>query len=308
MPLSSEEMDGILENYREILLSNKDLIAVDILHDENGENPKIFIRTRNPDALKAEGLRSQLPSLSGRGGDIPVEVVGSDPVVPELALDGEESLFDGMADVSKYLGMSGTKLSKPGAWGTLCLSGSSISVSIGSTACALNSSFILTNSHVAEAKGVAFTSFGSDIGKTDCVMDLDASPSLDCGIIAWTSNGRSAAHFRVFEEGSDTGKEIKGLRVPKVGDTVGKQGARTGWTTGRVSGKTITTLEGHAGTFSSWMADYGSAGGDSGSPILVKEGDDWHLVGIHFSSGPRFAGWDLVGSSAEGKIGITAKA
>ena len=124
------------------------------------------------------------------------------------------------------------------------------------------------------------------------MFDLEAQTTFDAGVASAGATVPAGNEFRVLQPGGAP-LEIAGLLTAKTGMAIAKMGAKTGWTEGTVGSPTITKVEGQAAEYPSWKANYSSLGGDSGSPILHRAGDKkWYLVGIHFSSGPRFQSWN----------------
>jgi hypothetical protein len=291
MPLTNEEMDRILEDFRPILENDEQLVAVDVEHDEDGENPTIYLRHLNPSRSTYQEQSYNL-LRSGTTLTIPIVVVKSDEVLLELAGPDEKSVFDEMSDVAHLVGMAGTKIARSsGSWGTLCLSGRNVRVKFGEKTCEVNGPFVFTNSHVARRLGNRLISFGRTVGKVNCLYNLNARRAFDYGQAPWTENLAEQNFFRVYDSGGPN-KVIRGLQAITVNARIGKQGAKTGWTTGRATGKSLTRVRGYDGLFPSWKGTYGSDSGDSGSPIIREVNGRWYHVGIHFSSGPRFQSWD----------------
>ena len=99
--------------------------------------------------------------------------------------------------------------------------------------------------------------------------------------------------FKVFKPTGNL--EIVGLLTAKPGMPIAIMGAYSGWQEGKVGMPIITDIDVTKGYYPSWTATYSSQGGDSGSPVLTKDSNGkWHLVGIHFASGPRFHSWNNV--------------
>ncbi len=81
--------------------------------------------------------------------------------------------------------------------------------------------------------------------------------------------------------------KIVGLSSVLVGETVNKVGTRTGWTEGTVTGTCIdeNTLFGADIRLCNTFTDYFSGGGDSGSPVFIRKGEDSdyvELVGLNW--------------------------
>lgn len=294
MLLTNNEMDQILNDFRDIIEADKQLVAVDIEHDETGGNPVIYLRHLNP-RKSSYSQKSYILSRSGKGKDtltIPVLLVESDEILPELAGPDERSIFDDVSATEPLVGMAGTKVSRDGgSWGTLCLSGRNVNVEFDGQICAVDGPFVFTNSHVARRVGNRLFNFGKLLGTVDCLFDLNTRPTFDYGQAPWIENLMEQNFFRVYSsQGSN--KVIQNVQPATANIQIGKQGAKTGWTTGRATGKSMTRVKGYEGIFPSWKGTYRSASGDSGSPIMYENDGKWYHVGIHFSSGPRFQSWD----------------
>jgi hypothetical protein len=71
-----------------------------------------------------------------------------------------------------------------------------------------------------------------------------------------------------------------------VGLDVHKIGRTTGWTAGEVTETCVDIELDDIVTFCSWVADYASGSGDSGSPVFTWDGSSWTvgLVGNHWGA------------------------
>jgi hypothetical protein len=77
-------------------------------------------------------------------------------------------------------------------------------------------------------------------------------------------------------------------QYPLAGDWVDKMGRTTGWTTGQVQHTCVTVV---MSTLTNWAlcqysADHHSAGGDSGAPVFVWQGNTVTLAGLHWGRIP----------------------
>ena len=312
MILSNDELDRLLDDFEELMASDDEVVSVAIEHGGEEETPRVVIWHLNPQRAGLIGSiapQYELQRSSAEAFTLAVVVERSDPIEPELGLPDDPSLFEGASVTAGLVGRAGTKISRPnGSWGTVGLSGSSVRAAFGSKVCQLGTPFIVTNSHVVNALGTMMTNGGVQVGKAHCLFDLDQNPSFDYGQIDWSQNVDKANFFRVYDANDPAGKQLAGLRVVAANAAVGKQGAKTGWTTGKASGRAIITLKGHKGRFRCWRGTYASAPGDSGSPVLHQVGGAWYSVGIHFAGGPHFAGWDVIGPGAgKNEFAIEAK-
>jgi hypothetical protein len=291
MRLTTEEMDAILRANIHLLEEDPNAVALefDLTHDgevlglvlvHRQPEAKSFVR---PDAAAAAMGLDPLP-LRVEYGEAPEEEIASTDVSPLH----EEALL------AEKAGLSGTKVCEGGGCGTLCLSGGSISLRHGGVTCGTSNRFLLSNSHVFHRAGGTVTADGKAVGSVVCVFDLEAQTAFDGGVAEPNETVPRGNAFRVLNPKGDP-LEIAGLRTAATGMRIAKMGMVTGWTEGTVGSPTITRIKGHKALYPSWKAKYRSRAGDSGSPILFKDVDGkWYLVGIHFSSGPRFQSWNNV--------------
>lgn len=302
MQLTIEQMNRILADLQYLFESDENLVAIDIEHDENGENPKILLQHLKPDLFQQAQKSNSLGRtyildsiVNNETIELPIELVKSDPITLELAQPDEKSIFDDLIDTTSLVGLAGTKISREnGSWGTLCLSGINIKIEFDGKICSVEDSFIITNSHVARKLGNKLFSFGKQIGTVSCLFDLNDKRACDIGLAPWTSDLVKKNLFKVYNP-SGSPNTINKLQTVANNARIHKQGAKTGLTKGVVKGKTVTRVEGYTGLFPAWKGTYKSDGGDSGSPILMQgENGEWFHSGIHFSSGPRFQSWDDV--------------
>jgi hypothetical protein len=126
-------------------------------------------------------------------------------------------------------------------------------------------------------------------------------PPGDC---AQTNNGGMDAQliqpranvvdaYQIVANGNaDIGRTVGRLRNNelKLGSPIGKVGQKTGWTEGRIV-NTATWCNGER----VYLATYGSAGGDSGGPVLIHDGNGkvWaagmHVGSMTIAGGARYA-------------------
>jgi len=297
MQLTTEEMDAILQANIDLIENDPNSVALKFDIDKNGEVIGLVLIHQEPTSksiaeygpIKTVNELEALP-LRIELGEIPEEDIASFDVLPK-----HKSILD-----KANIGLSGTKVCEGTGCGTLCLSGSKISLKHGGITYKTNNQFLFSNSHVFhKAKGIVKTEpirnrNGEKIGTVKGVFDLEAKTTFDGGIAEANSN---VPHKNAFKVYNSTGKplEIKGLLTAKTGMKIAKMGMVTGWTTGKIGSPIITRVRGHAALYHSWVGNYISDRGDSGSPILTKDDRGfWYLVGIHFSSGPRFQSWNNV--------------
>lgn len=74
--------------------------------------------------------------------------------------------------------------------------------------------------------------------------------------------------------------------APRVGDYLDKMGRTTGWTFGRVQRTCQDIRIGGGWVLCQDRANYGRAGGDSGSPVFMWHGDRVTLYGLHWGAQP----------------------
>lgn len=291
MRLTTQEMDAILAANIELLENDPDAVALEFDIAEDGDVRGLVLVHQDPTrkSLSFAGpakVAPGLPTLPLRveRGDVPTEEIASIDVAPLH----EEALLADRA------GLSGTRVCEGGGCGTLCLSGASISLTHDGRSCGTRNSFLLSNSHVFHRAGGIVTSGGEAVGTVACVFDLEARTTFDGGVAEANAEVPRENAFKVLNP-HGAPLEIAGLKTAETGMRIAKMGMVSGWTEGRVGSAIVTRIEGHRALYPSWKATYRSRAGDSGSPILFKDTDGkWYLVGIHFSSGPRFHSWNNV--------------
>lgn len=291
MQLSDEEMAEMLRNNIGLLEDDLEAVSLELAVDDSGEVLSLVLTHSSP--LKKSASETVSLSKAGATEQVPLRIIqGHFPEEETATLDVEVMYEE--AEASSSLGMSGTKVEEGGFWGTLCLSGDSISIIHEQGPCSQEDEFLFSNSHVFHHKGSKVHLRHTQIGVVTFVynLDLNGKFTFDGGIAKTTENVPAANAFKVFHPDKEPLK-IAGLMQVRTGMNVAKMGARTGWSEGRVKTPIITRVRGHTSLYPSWRGTYYSRSGDSGSPILHKTGDGkWYLVGIHFSSGPRFHSWD----------------
>jgi hypothetical protein len=289
MQLTSEQMDNILDSNLHIIMQDPNVIALEFEVEEDGNVTALLVIHREP-----ETAREFLPNLTTPGAallDLPVKVIQGDEIVDELGRVADGPPMEG-ASLLATAGMSGTTVREGGFYGTLCLSGSQIAIDMGGRTCTLNAPFLLSNSHVFHAVGRKILSFGNNhLGTVTCLYDLEARTTFDAGIARGTDQLDPQNAFVVFNPDGPE-RKIEGLRTVERNWAISKQGARTGWTSGRTVSPARITVRGHRAVYPCWKGTYSSLGGDSGSPILHEIDGKWFLVGIHFASGPYFHSWN----------------
>lgn len=291
MQLSTEQMQAILQANIHLLENDPQAVSLEFDIADDGDVLGLILVHLSPDdkapraLLQARSALGLAPlALRVEQGDMPSEEIASADVEPMHA----ESLS------ASTIGLSGTRVCEGGGCGTLCLSGAHIALEHDGRTCGTDKPFLFSNSHVFHRAGGTVMSGGEPVAKVACVFDLEAETTFDGGVaIANDAVPRENA-FKVLNPGGEP-LTISGLKPAVLGMAVAKMGMVSGWTEGKVGSPTITRIQGHAALYPSWKASYRSRAGDSGSPILHKADDgQWYLVGIHFSSGPRFQSWNNV--------------
>lgn len=295
MRLSIAEMNAILEANVGLLDEDPRAVALEFDISDDGDVLALVLVHEQPSDQKLAGHLSArtLPGLAA----LPLRVEQGDMPSDEVATVDVAPLHKA-ALASANVGLGGTKVCEGGGCGTLCLSGANISLNHAGRICGTPNPFLLSNSHVFHrAGGVVETDRkpnGIPIGVVACVFDLEAETTFDAGVAEANGNVPRENAFKVLNpDGAPL--EISGLKTALPGMVVAKMGMVSGWTEGKVGSPTITRVQHHAALYPSWRGTYLSRAGDSGSPILFKDETGlWHLVGIHFSSGPRFQSWNNV--------------
>ena len=148
-------------------------------------------------------------------------------------------------------------------------------------------------------------SFGQAVGTTSCSYGCVSPKPFDLGIVPLDTSVSTENMAKVYRKDAAP-RAVVGTQLPSVKMQIGKQGARTGWTSGTVRGKSVTKIKGCSRLYKSWKGTYRSKGGDSGSPILHETESGLVLVGIHFASGHRFHSWTDGGAEVEVDLGAPA--
>ncbi|MFA6116710.1 MAG: hypothetical protein WC729_22120 [Sphingomonas sp.] len=291
MRLSVEEMDAILLANIDLLKNDADAVALEFDVAEDGDVQGLVLVHRDP-AKKSSSFLSLAKTISGFA-SLPLRIEQGEVPNEEITTIDVEPLHR-EALLAARAGLAGTRVCEGGGCGTLCLSGGSISLLHEGRSCGTDKRFLLSNSHVFHRSGGTVNAAGEAIGIVSCVFDLEAETTFDAGVAEANERVPPENAFKVFNpEGAPL--EISGLRTAQLGMPIAKMGMVSGWTEGRIGSPTITRVEGHNALYPSWKATYRSRAGDSGSPILFEDVDGkWYLVGIHFSSGPRFQSWNNV--------------
>ncbi len=291
MRLSIAEMDAILQANLDLLERDPGAVALEFDISDDGDVQALVLVHEHPDDTKlAEvGPVKMPPGLA----PLPLRLEQGEMPTDETAPLDVPPFYKATLSAAN-IGLAGTKVCEGGGCGTLCLSGGSIALTHDGRNCGTTERFLLSNSHVFHRAGGVVEHDREPIGVVACVFDLEARTTFDAGVAEANGEVPSANAFKVFNP-SGAPLEISGLKTAHTGMTVAKMGMVSGWTQGRVGSQTVTRVRGHAASYPSWKATYRSRAGDSGSPILFKDEDGlWYLVGIHFSSGPRFQSWNNV--------------
>lgn len=291
MILSKDQVNEILDDLMKRMEADEGIVSVGVENGDDDSEAVVVFGHLEPEAFEYEE-QYVFSSAAGEEIRLPTSVEQAEPIRLELARPDEPSFLDTVPDQSSIMGMSGTKIGySGGGWGTLCLSGAKISATFRGKTCSVEGGFVCTNAHVADAVGKQLSTSRRVYGRVNCVFDLDAPLAFDLGTAKWTANPKPTNFFTVYQSRGGA-KKIEGLREAKANALISKQGAKTGWTTGRAARKVRIRVEGHSGIYPAWRGTYRSAAGDSGSPVLQQSAGKWYLVGIHFASGPHFQSWD----------------
>ncbi|MCC5989769.1 MAG: hypothetical protein JJT95_19040 [Pararhodobacter sp.] len=296
--VTSEEIELVLDELESLFSEDPNIISIGVERGEDGENSRVIISVL---ALENSSFPKERQfQLSSRSISLPIVTQVSPPIVMECATDDEVNDSFGAVIRSDFAGMGGTWIGREGSWGTVCLSSDNIDISIDRPGqalerCAREGPTIFSNAHVLAPNGTNLFSFSSAIGVTRCHFDLNKRQAADYGHASWDAQFNSRNYFRVFDSSNSAGKRIATVGTVREGLSVGKQGARTGWSEGTVLSRAMIRVQGYSGTFRCWKANYHSMSGDSGSAIIRRSGASWEWVGMHFASGPHFWSWDTIG-------------
>lgn len=291
MRLSTEEMEAILNANIHLLKDDPDAVALEFDIAEDGDVRGLVLVHQDPTRKSLSLLGTAEAALDLA--PLPLRIELGEAPKEEIASVDVEPLHEETVSAERA-GLSGTKVCEGGGCGTLCLSGASISLTHEGRNCGTAEPFLLSNSHVFHRAGGTVTSAGEAVGTVACVFDLEAETTFDGGVAEANDEVPRENAFKVFNPNGGP-LEIAGLKTAQTGMKIAKMGMVSGWTEGRIDAPTITRVQGHHALYPSWKATYRSRAGDSGSPILFRDDDgQWYLVGIHFSSGPRFQSWNNV--------------
>ncbi len=156
---------------------------------------------------------------------------------------------------------------------------------------------LVSNNHViarsdAGQRGESiWTPFRSDVARLECFVPLRCISSADFAM-AKVNNMAGITTWTVRTIG-----RLAGVRRPRIGEGIKKHGARTGYTTGRVTGQSNIRVGSY--TYYRVFVTNGGFGcaGDSGSSVVANNND---LVGIYSwgddvpcSNNPRGYFWTL---------------
>ncbi|WP_432473348.1 trypsin-like serine protease [Amphritea sp. HPY] len=187
-----------------------------------------------------------------------------------------------------------------GSYGTITLYAKSITLEA-SGRCNLTCSAapaLMSNNHVigrsdAGRKGeVIWTPFRADTARLECLIPFSCRSDTDVAL-ARVHNTAGISNWTVRTIG-----RLNNLRRPNIGESIKKHGARTGYTTGRVTGQ--TNIRVGAYTYRRVFSTTGgfSCPGDSGSAVVASNND---LIGvlswgdsIPCDNSPRGYFWTLV--------------
>lgn len=298
MELTAKEMEQILDWNLDLITDDEDAVSLEFEIDDSGDVRALVLFHRHPDQAKQVPAQRTTP-VAGRDIVLPLKVVQGPEAREDIGGPEDGPPFDADLPLAGTIGMSGTTVRQGNFWGTLCLSGSRISIVFeGTRKCSLDHPFLLSNSHVFHGAGLEVKSYAhQDLGTVTCLYNLEAPTTFDTGIARGTGILDPAHAFLVFNPGGQP-RRIEGLKTPFRGMQIGKQGARSGWSSGQVSSPMRTRVAGHRAVYPGWRATYSSLPGDSGSPILHEDAGKLYLVGIHFASGGSFQSWNNASVSA----------
>jgi len=300
--LTDTETHLLLDQLDHLFEDDPHVNFIRLEQDEDGDD-YILIGHQSPDTSK---FQNSIDFTNGNSTTtLSVKVEFSDPFQEEIA---PNNITDYAYDyISSDCGLAGTRIWNDSGWGTASMSARGLKLEVTRSGrvihrCERSGPTIASNAHVMKRGGLTISFEGGNIGVCECLFDLNHGVGVDYGHLAWGQNVRTENYLHVFMPNSPSRKErVYGAAVFGHGFGVGKQGARTGWTTGYVGNITSIRLQGYNGSFRCRKASYASAPGDSGSAILCKINNQWKWGGIHFASGPHFLSWDSVSTVAENK-------
>lgn len=292
MNLSDVQMQQILDYNLDLIEDDPGAVSLEFELDADEEVVGLLLVHVDPDRAKARpGDRSTV--VDGEEIVLPLRIVKGAEPEDDVGGPEDEPPLDDDVGLHHTLGMSGTTVRKGTSWGTLCLSGSRISIVLeGTRKCALDEPFLLSNSHIFDEAGARIRSVNDrHLGTATCVYSLEKKKTFDAGIARGTGALDPSHAFILFNpEGHP--RQLQGLKTVRTGWKIFKQGAKTGWTKGKVGSPIRTRVKGHKAIYPAWRGTYRSLPGDSGSPVVYQEAGKWYLVGIHFASGPSFHSWN----------------
>ena len=110
----------------------------------------------------------------------------------------------------------------------------------------------------------------------------------------------------IYYSDTDNTRDVRnGFDDPEVGDIVYKSGISTLLTSGPVTERYVTHTTDLGPLYYQFVADYDSAGGDSGAPVFKKYGSTQvKLVGIHRASAGEYVRFSPI-SGVKADLGVT---
>lgn len=278
------------------LLDDENINSVEVRFDHPDSELAVAVIASNTQAV-------QQSTVAEIAGGLPYEVIQGGREVPHLGRPSDIPASLASDRAVRRIGQGGTQLLRSdGAWGTLTLAlqGMTIELSKGGSIlqrCHRDGPTIVSNAHVLQPNRTRVTNMGEEIGKTSCHFNLNLNPSADYGHADWTSGIDSRNYGRILDSSRPAGKRIVGWAPARVSMPVAIQGARSGWKRGAIAAMATIRLTGFSGLFECWRGTYVNDFGDSGSPVITANGNNWTWVGVHFASNGHFWSWNSLGSA-----------
>lgn len=137
----------------------------------------------------------------------------------------------------------------------------------GTSPALISNNHVIGRSDAGQSGEVIWTPFRSDVARLKCLVPFPCNSSTD--IATATVNDLSG----IMKGAVRTIGQIAGVRRPNIGEAIKKHGARSGYTTGSVTGQANIQVDGHLflGVFST-TGGFGCPG-DSGSAVVANNND-----------------------------------
>jgi hypothetical protein len=298
MDLTTDDIQIALDEITELHSLSNGFISVEFTQDE-----KLVVRYRELD-YKISSAPEEIEltsSESGKTYKIPVEYEAGPEIIPSFgdveihkpyespeALAGEmggdecrnANSMNYYGTISFYAG--GIELEASGRCRKRC----------GASPALMSNNHVIGRSDSGRKGEVIWTRFRADTARLECLLPFSCRGDVDVAI-AKVGNISGISKWTVRTIG-----KLNGIRRPRIGESIQKHGARTGYTTGSVTGQTNIRVGSH--TFRRVFSTSGgfSCPGDSGSSVVASNKDVIGILSwgdkVPCSSNPRGYFWTLI--------------